>query len=216
LPALERADIPKAWSLYFNGLGLLMHRKGDPAAARVHYERALSYGQAAGAEPLALAILTNLTDATWTLGDLDAALAAQLEVIARLRKSPRARKITVGICFTNLAGIHVERGELDAALAAAREGLPLLKELGLVWYPLDHHALRVAMAGKVANAALLAGFADCAHTARTMSREPNEARAHERLQALLRSKLAPDELERLLEEGSKISEDEACRLALED
>jgi hypothetical protein len=36
------------------------------------------------------------------------------------------------------------------------------------------------------------------------------------VQALLREKLAPGELERLIAEGVKMSEDEACRLALEE
>jgi hypothetical protein len=36
------------------------------------------------------------------------------------------------------------------------------------------------------------------------------------LQTLLREKLVPDELERLLAEGAALTEDEACRLALEE
>jgi len=215
-PALERAGTPAAWGYYFNGLGLLKAQMGNPAAARLHYERALSFYQSAGAERSALSILNNIADMTWMLGDLDAALLATNEVVARLRKSPRGRKSAVGICLTNLAGVHVERGELDAALAAAQEGLPLLKEIGMVWYTLDHLALRAALAGKVANAAHLAGFTDGAHAARKMSRQPNEARAHARLHALLRERLAPDQLEWLLAEGAKLTEGEACRLALEE
>ena len=112
--------------------------------------------------------------------------------------------------------MRTERGELDEALAAAREGLPLLQEAGIAWIALDHLALRAALAGKLANAARLAGYADSAHAAKEASRQPNEARARDRLQALLREKLAADELERLLAEGARMSEDEACRLALED
>jgi predicted ATPase len=216
LPMLERAGTPAAWGYYFNGLGLLEAQRGDPAAARVHYERALSFYQSAGAERSALSILNNIADMTWMLGDLDAALLATNEVVARLRKSPRGRKSAVGICLTNLAGVHVERGDLGEALTAAQEGLPLLKEIGMVWYTLDHLALRAALAGKVANAALLAGFTDSAHAARKMSRQPNEARAHAHLQALLREKITPDQLERLLAEGAKLSEEEAYRLALEE
>jgi hypothetical protein len=36
------------------------------------------------------------------------------------------------------------------------------------------------------------------------------------LRALLREKLQTDELDRLLAEGARLTEDEACRLALED
>ena len=215
-PILERADAPKAWGDYFRLLGSLKGYMGDPASAQVHYERALSFYQKAGAERHALAMLNNLADVTWMLGDLDAALAATLEAVARLRKSPHARKRSVGTSFINLAGVHTERGELGEALAAAREGLPLLKEVGLVWHQVDHLALRAALAGKAANAALLAVFSDEAHAARKLSRAPNEARAHARLHALLRQQIAPDELERLLVEGSRISEDDACRLALEE
>jgi hypothetical protein len=73
-----------------------------------------------------------------------------------------------------------------------------------------------ALAGKVANAARLAGYVDSEVAANGSPRQPNEARARERLQALLHEKLDPDELQRLLAEGAKLSEDEACRMALEE
>jgi hypothetical protein len=44
----------------------------------------------------------------------------------------------------------------------------------------------------------------------------HEVRSGSRLQALLDEHLAPDELERLLSEGAKMSEEEACRRALAD
>jgi hypothetical protein len=81
---------------------------------------------------------------------------------------------------------------------------------------MDHLALRAALAGKLEDAARLAAFADSTFTAKETSRQPNEARARDRLEALLREKLAPDELERLLAEGAALTEDEACRLALEE
>jgi hypothetical protein len=81
---------------------------------------------------------------------------------------------------------------------------------------LDHLALRAALAGKVANAARIGGYADSIHTAKESTRQPNEARARERLRALLHEMLAPDELQRLLAEGAKFSEDDACRVSLEE
>jgi hypothetical protein len=48
------------------------------------------------------------------------------------------------------------------------------------------------------------------------SRGPNEARARSRLQALLSEKLGRDKVERLIAEGASLSEDEACKLALEE
>jgi hypothetical protein len=153
---------------------------------------------------------------TWALGDLDAALAACVDAVARLRKSPLARKYLLGNALTNLAGVRTERGELTEALAAAREGLPSREEAGHAWVTLDHLALRAALAGKLADAARLAGFADSTYKAKETSRQPNEARAHDRLETLLRKKLALDELDHLLAEGAKMNEDEACLMALED
>ena len=141
---------------------------------------------------------------TWALGDLDAALAA----FARDRRADAPVAAAPGrtssaSALTNLAGVRTERGELDEALAAAREGLPLLHDAGMAWSVLDHLALRAALAGKVANAARIAGFADSICAAKESPRQPNEARARTRLQALLREKLATDELERLLAEGAR-------------
>ena len=119
------------------------------------------------------------------------------------------------MALVNLAGVRTERGELDEALAAAREGLPLLQEVGLAWVLLDHLALRAALAGKPADAARIAGYADSRYTAEKSPRQPNEARARERLQALLREKLDADKLERLLAEGAELSEDKACGVALD-
>ena len=139
-----------------------------------------------------------------------------IDEFARLRKSPLALKEILGASLINLAGVHTERGELTDALAAAREGLPLLEEAGYAWSALDHLALRAALTGKLASGARLAGFADSAFAVKGSSREPNEARARERLQAMLRDQLDPDEFTHLLAEGVKLSEDPPCRLALEE
>jgi tetratricopeptide (TPR) repeat protein len=213
---LEQLGLAKALGRCFECYGLIQMRTGKPAAARVSLERALSLCRGAGAETDALNALCNMADVTWALGDLDGAKAGFRQMVASVRKSPVYSEGTLGLNLINLAGVLTEQGKLDDALAAAREALPLLKDGGLAWIFLDHVALRAALAGKVANAARVAGYADSILAAKRTSRQFNEARAHVRVQALLREKLVPDELERLLAEGAKMSEDEACRLALEE
>ena len=215
-PLLERAGAPRALAQYFAVLGFLKMRTGDPASARVHYEKALSLYDTAGVGSARLDILGNLADVSWTLGDLDAALAGFRDTVALLRKSPLITKVMLGIHLHNLAGVLIERGELDEALTVAREGLPMLKEWEYASIHLDHVTLRAALVGKIAIAARVAGFADSIFVAKEISRQPNEARARDRLQALLTEKLAAVELERLLAEGATMTEDEACRLALEE
>jgi predicted ATPase len=213
---LEHAGLPKPLARYFEGIGFLKLQAGDLGSARMHFEKALLLYRDAGVESSVLAMLGNLADITWALGDLDAALSAIVEAVARLRKSPLARKYTFGVALTNLAGVHTERGEVDEALATAREGLPLLLHAVGAWNVLDHLALRAALAGKVANAARVVAYADSTYAAKGSSRQPNEARARKRLEAMLLEKLTPDKLEHLFAEGAKMSEDEACQMVLEE
>jgi predicted ATPase/DNA-binding winged helix-turn-helix (wHTH) protein len=215
-PMLERGGLPRQLAGYFGDLGAFNMLTGDLAGARMNFEKAATIFRDIGAESAGLAMLLNLGDMTWMLGDLDAATMRFSEAAELIRQMPFIRWDRLGVCLTNLAGVHVERGDLDGALVAAREGLPLCKEAGCAWNTLDHLALRAALAGKVADGARLAGYIDSTFATKGQPRQPNEARARERLQTLVRDKLAPDELERLLAEGAKMNEDEACRLALKE
>jgi tetratricopeptide (TPR) repeat protein len=215
-PLLERTGLPKALAQYFDYFGILKMLTGDLASARLQFEKALSLSRRAGAEREVLRIVGNIAELAWVLGDLDSAIAGFRETVALVREMPLITKSTLGFNLLNLAGVLTERGELDEALGAAREGLPLLSDGGYAWIFMDHLALRAGLAGKLANAARTAGYTDSAFAAKESSRQPNETRAHDRLQVLLREKLAPGELERLLAEGAKISEEEACRLVLEE
>ncbi len=215
-PLLDRTSAPKALANYFDALGFLKMSIGDSTAARAHYEKALSLCRTLGAERLAIIVLGNLADMTWMTGDLDAATASLREAVALIRRSWPTTAALLGACLANLAGVLAERGELDEALMVARDAMPLRNAGGLAWCTMDHLALRAALAGKLENAALLAAYTDATFAAKATSRQPNEARARNRLHALLSEKLRPDELARLLAEGAKMTEDDACRLALED
>jgi tetratricopeptide (TPR) repeat protein len=216
MPPLESAGLPRLLGVYFANMGYLKLTTGDPASARTHMERALLFVREAGIETAEFALHDSLADVTWALGDLAAAEASFRESLGLLRKSPTARKRNLGTTLANLAGVLTERGNVVAALEAAREALPLLSGVGRAWRFMDHLALRAALAGKVVNAAQLVGFADSMALINGTAREPNEARAHARVHALLRERLDPVELEHLLAKGAKITEDESCRMALED
>jgi predicted ATPase/DNA-binding winged helix-turn-helix (wHTH) protein len=215
-PLLEHAATPKALAQYFLVAGVVKCMGGDLAAARADYERGLSLARSVNAERSIPGGLIFLADLAWEMGDLDTASEGFREAAALLRKRQVIGTGMVGLCLTNLAGIHTERMELDDALAAAREGLPLRKEQGYAWGALDHLALRAALAGKVTNAARIAGYADATCAAKQAPRQANEVRARGKLQTLLQTRLAPEELAHLLAEGATMSEDQACAMALED
>jgi len=214
-PLLERAG-PTALNYYDFNFGFLKNLAGDPAAARVHYERALELAREQRNELGVLATMANLANAKWGLGDLDAAAESLRELMSIMRSSPASTRRMLGFALMNLAELLVEKKDLDASLAFAREGLPLVKADGSAWIFSDYGALRASSEGNFAKAALLAGYADRAHESNGGTRSFVTARARDRMRGLLSEKLSAAELERLLAEGAQMTEDEACRLALQD
>ncbi|TMH59895.1 MAG: tetratricopeptide repeat protein, partial [Betaproteobacteria bacterium] len=215
LPALDRSGLPKLRAFYFANAGFLKTQTNDLANARTLYETALSLYREAGSEFATAASLNNLANVSWALGDLEAAENAFREAVVMHRNSGHRGKDPLGFVLANLAGVLIERGKLSDALDTAREGLPLLSGAGNAWSLIDHVALRAALAGQLANAARVAGFTDTAHAAKECTRQPNEARARERLQKLLTCHFDAMTLDQYLAEGGRMSEAEACRMALE-
>jgi hypothetical protein len=200
---------------YFHASSFTRKSIGDLEGARDDCMRSLAAYQAAGVASLALEQRGSLADTHWALGSLDAALAEFRSVVAEMRASRHATKLMLGVNLTNLAGVLTEMGALDEALDVAREGLPARLHAGIVLGALDHLALRAALCGKLTRAARLAGYADSKYAPGKSRRQTNEARARERLQRLLLDQPNADELLRELQDGARISEDEACRLALD-
>lgn len=215
-PLLNGIGNPKVLARYFYYLGILNVLTADLASARIHYGQAMSLFRMAQSERQVVRMLSHIAELDWTSGDLDSAITGFREAIVLLRRQPLAARSTLGLSLANLAGALTEHGELAQALTAARAALPLLKDGGYVWLYLDHLGLWAALADKAVNAAKLAGCADLVFASKQAPRQPNNARVRQRLQALLYEKLPADELERLLAEGAKLSEEEACLLALEE
>lgn len=215
-PLLEATASPGALDYYFYSLAFLNSHEGDHLAARTNYARSLALNRELGDEFAVLGAMANIANADWALGDLDAAIASFRELVSLLRTSPKSTKRLLGYALTKLGGVLTEHGEVAEALAVLREGLPLVREDGSAWVFLDDLALRVACSGRLADAARLAGYADSVHTSKASTRGRQTIRIRDRLNALLGANLSAHELDRLLAEGARLTEDEACRLALED
>ena len=123
-------------------------------------------------------------------------------------------KRMVGWSLASLVGVLTEQGALDEALAAGREGLPLLLEDGSAWLFMGHFALRAALANRLSDAASIAGYWECACVSQQHQRHPIDERTRERLLVLLQQRFPANELESLFAEGARLSEAQACQLAL--
>ena len=213
-PLLEHSGVRAAMAPYFSAAGFVRKLSGDLAGAREDDEKSISLYRLVGADREAAEICGTLADTYWALGELEAAARGFREVIATMRGSNKGSKLILGVNLTNLAGVLIERGDFDEALSVAREGLELGKAAGYGWGALDHLALRVALVGRWADAARLAGYVDAAVTANGIVREPNEARARTRLDHVLGDRLDTERRAALMAEGATISKEDAYRLAL--
>ena len=213
LAVLRGARTSKAMGIYWANVAFLHKCKGDAAEARACYERAIVLHREAGADRAVMVSIGSLADIAWAQGDLQGSATALRQNIELLRRvSPRSGSL--GLCLCRLSGVLTEQGKLAEALVAAREGLPLRREAGFTWGAMDHFALRVALAGNIANAARLAGYADAAFEKRQLPRQPNEARARVHVRRLLAEGLSERELEALRAQGAALGED--CLLYTSD
>ncbi len=214
-PLIERSGSPRLLCRLAMVREFVTVKSGNsPESRTTQLNSALAFARTAGADRELLSVLLNLADTRWVLGELDGAIADLRELIARMRQSPLPANMVLGYMLGCLAGALTERGNLEEATSVIREAMPLLRDEGSYWRFLDHVALRIALGGNLDDAARLEGFCNAAFRAQGDEREPNEARLRARLLDLLRQRLAPDALERLLAEGAKLSEEEACRLAV--
>jgi predicted ATPase/DNA-binding winged helix-turn-helix (wHTH) protein len=212
---LRGDDLPWLRGLYFFNLGYSKSLQGDLVGARSDYEQAHRLFLEAGDEFTALAAQGNLANIAWACGDLEAADACFRQNLVELRASPMQTKRILGWTLASLAGVLTERERLDEALAFFRDGLPLVAEEGSAWRFGDSLALRAALAGKIGAAARLAGHVDAMFAAKQATRHPVDVRHRARVAAKLHEELSGAEVEAMLAEGARLTEADACRLALE-
>jgi len=212
-----------------------LHRPGWPAALRwVHLVghinlrwrqgrhedmQALCAEQLRLAEDLgnsywALHALINLEQASSTLGRHDEAVARGQQLLARVA-SERFIGDLAGHVLANLTRALTEAGRLDEAVQTGRDALQEMQRLGMtLWMFLDVFALLALQRGKLADAARTLGRADAAHAARASMRPPNEQRLRDIVFAGLQA-LAPNELQRLLDAGAMLDDEDVARTALQ-
>ena len=215
-PMLERSGRQRMQVRILASLALVDSSRGMGGDAAAGFSAAAKLARTCGFEAQAFQALGNLADALWMQGNLDGALVAARDALAQSSKSVFATRNNVGLASANLHGILVERGDLTEAAVVGCDFIGRARNVGATWIVLDHFALRYAKSGRYDIAAKLTGWNDDTLRRKAVRRQLNEQRAHESAMAILRVQLPGATMEQLLAQGALLSEDEICRLAMED
>lgn len=208
-----------AWPARLIGLGALTEgalllARGEFAAARVAYQRALQVSFTVS-ERQALAATAELAELDLACGAPEAALQLARPLVWRLRYSSRSG-VRFGLLVTTLQAL-LQTGELEEARTVAYEILEVGTRLepARLYTALDAMAQFACAENRHAAAARIAVCADAAYNLHGQGeRRPTEARLRAEVDACLERTLAPGWREAVAEARQPLDERAACALAL--
>jgi predicted ATPase/class 3 adenylate cyclase len=196
---------------------VLSGERGDRASAALAFEQLRREYRSLG-NVLAdgwLAVI--LAESEHARGQTHRAIATLREVLPAFR----AHGDRTGLVrmLAKAAGYLAAVDDLTGARAAAHEAIEALAsrepESTFVTMAIEHLALTLAVGGDFERAARFAGYVDAAYDRLGFERDFTETTTHDRLTALLRKQLPPEELERLHAEGAALIPQAAVALVLE-
>jgi predicted ATPase/class 3 adenylate cyclase len=218
--ALSEAEAMPGKSLNLR-LALLQARaafgtfSGDLETAARMREQLCEEHRTLGNESAAMAHSLNLAEAEHGLGRTERAIELLREVLPWLRST--TDRIRLANALQNFAGYLAAAGDLSGAGDMARESIAIFAEREpdhvFVGVALEHLALVIALHGDLTRAAELGGFANVVLARQGFEREHTEQVSHDRLSALLRAGLSPDELSRLTAAGAALTPEAAIALS---
>jgi tetratricopeptide (TPR) repeat protein len=192
---------------------LLTNSRGDHETAARIYERIRKEHRSLGNHSSEQIAVLNLAEGEHQRGQTQRAIAIVREILAAVREQDLLAHL-----LQNLAAYLAAVDDLPAAVAAARESIGIYaRDPGHnnVAIAIQHLALVFALRGDGARAATLDGYAEAAFQRHGFLPEFTERTTHDRLTALLRETLAPEDLARMVAEGAVLTPEAAVALALE-
>ncbi|MBI3348409.1 MAG: winged helix-turn-helix domain-containing protein [Burkholderiales bacterium] len=190
---------------------------GRHEEARRCYREALEICERGGFVAGVVRARLNLADQARAAGEL--ALAVQLGEALLANPGDAGDLVCLATVIGNLIGALIAHGRLDRAREVALDCPRRLGWLNLedqLWVSLDALALLHLHAGRAAMAARLAGVADREFEAHGQTqRQPNEAADRAKLAAGLAAHLSSRDVDRLEQEGRRMSLPDAMRAAFE-
>jgi hypothetical protein len=192
--------------------------RGDRELAARTYEQLRKEHRSLGNTRAEQVAATNLAEVEHARGQTQRAIAIVRETLPAAR-SGADKNLLAGL-LVNLAGYLAAVDDLAGAAAAAREAIGIRAgrepDHAHIAIAIEHLALAFALRADLARAAILQAYAGAALARHGFEREFTEKTTHDRLTALLREGLTPDELARLSAEGAALTPEAAIALALEE
>jgi predicted ATPase len=210
----EAGDATEAGRCLFS-LSSVIWARGDAEGARQLLRETLIAAKALGDDAASAAYLFNLADLEFSQGGTEAALGYATDALAIYLDVKNFR--LVAIVSANLAVYRIALGQLDEARSDACEAIRWSRETQFSYcmaIAIQHLALILSLRGERHRAARLTGYVEAAYQKLGTRREPTEEWGYKKLQVSLRAEIASNELEALMADGARWTEDQAADEAL--
>lgn len=211
LQIAKSIDEPMLVAVAHQGLGLTRSYAGDIEGASAHVEQALEIAKAQSADRVAAVTGMICAEAEFNKGNKQKAVEFAKDVVTLGQEL--GDEFLIMRAYSNLAIYLIGCERYDEARKAACRALQfshLAEGSTAVPHAVQHLAMIAAVSGENARAAQLFGFT---RSRKAKSDLLSEEQERERLEALLQSRLAPNELQRFLSEGAAMSEGDAIALS---
>jgi len=185
-------------------------RSNQPAAARADLGEALSIARRLRSPRDIALTLGSMAELHCAAGRMGEAIAVAQEALAALGPV-QARSAWVQHIAGAVASYRLAEGDIARARPIIAERLTAARLMGLpheVAANLERLALIAACEGSLATAGRLFGYVQFCHAQRGILRSFGSRAVHDRLLAVLRQRLTPDELERMVTHGASLDEEE--------
>ena len=195
-----------------NNLGMCANEQGRTGDALAHYEEAARIAREIENEFYLAIFLDNLAIVNGSLERLERACELHEESLTLHRKLGNRRGEATTLL--NLASVLRGRGDRDQAYRCVREGLGIKQEIGDargLAFALESLAVSLSDRGEYRRVVLVLTAALAARESASMPRASVQAEECERYLALAREKMTEEEFATALEEGRRLSPDEAAR-----
>jgi tetratricopeptide (TPR) repeat protein len=204
-----------AWAA--SQLALFVAAKGDTQRGIALHEEAAELLRSLDDRGRLRGTLINMAEVQFAGGDAEGALESVNEALA-LALETGGVEHSVMICHVNAASYLLALGRFAEACERARAAVEIgvrIKRGFVVAIAVGHLGEISAAFGDYERAARLIGYVDALYATRGIVREPTEAFARDAAMQSIAAAMPQERCTALLEEGSKLSQDAAVRLAME-